>query len=205
VAPILQCPDCDTKHPLNEVPESGTFPCKGCGRVLKVPQAVPGRAKAPAGAPAAAGPAAAAASSPPPAPAPNPTVASRPVDVREPTRVMPVVTRNAPPSDARAPATEPAPATARAKVPWWMQLLLWIVAVPLGFLIVFLFARASGLFSSNQLSDVFLANGFGRFWPLARLLPIVALVTAALVQAGVVLLSRRKGRTGAATATRARR
>ncbi len=43
-------------------------------------------------------------------------------------------------------------------VPWWMRLLLWIVAVPLSFLLVFLVARAFGMFTTNQLSDVFLAE-----------------------------------------------
>ncbi len=74
-----------------------------------------------------------------------------------------------------------------------MRLLLWIVAVPLSFLLVFLVARAFGVFTTNQLSDVFLANNTGRFWPVARLLPFVALVTAALVQGGVYLLARLRG------------
>src|SRR5262249_33763670 len=155
--------------------ELGTFRCRGCGRALKVPETVP-RTSAPQPQPAA--------PTPPPASAPaNQTAAATPVEVREPTRVMPLVTQNAAPPDQAAP--KPAPATGRAKVPWWMQLPLWIVAVPLAYFLVFLLARATGLFSSNQLSDVFLANGFSRFWPLARLLPIVALVTALLVQGGV--------------------
>ena len=194
MAPVLQCPDCETKHPLSEVAELGTFRCKGCGRALKVPETVP-RAAAPQ-------PAAPTPQSPPPTAA-SQTAPGTPVEVREPTRVMPLVTQNAAPPDQAAPKA--ALATGRAKVPWWMQLLLWIVAVPLAYFLVFLLARATGLFSSNQLSDVFLANGFSRFWPLARLLPIVALVTALLVQSGVVLLSRRNGRGRAASATRARR
>jgi hypothetical protein len=75
-----------------------------------------------------------------------------------------------------------------------MRLLLWIVAVPLSFLLVFLVARALSLFTTNQLSDLFLANNTGRFWPVARLLPFVALVTAALVQGGVYGLARVRGR-----------
>ena len=75
-----------------------------------------------------------------------------------------------------------------------MRLLLWFVAVPLGFLVVFLIARAFGLFTTNQLSDVFLANDTSRFWPVARLLPFVALATAAFVQGGVYLLARLRGR-----------
>jgi len=84
-------------------------------------------------------------------------------------------------------------------VPWWMRFLLWVVAVPLGFIVVFSAARAFNLFTTNQLSDLFLANNAGRFWPAARLLPFVALVTAAFVQGGVYVLARWRGRrTGAA-------
>ena len=85
-------------------------------------------------------------------------------------------------------------------MPWWMRLLVWIVAVPVGFLFVFLVARAFGLFTSNDLSDLFLANNTGRFWPAARLLPFVALVTALIVQFGVYLLARLRGRKAGAGA-----
>jgi hypothetical protein len=79
-------------------------------------------------------------------------------------------------------------------VPWWMRFVLWVIAVPLGFFVVFFFARMFNFFTSNQLSDLFLANNPGRFWPAARLLPFVALVTAAIVQLGVYLLARWRGR-----------
>jgi hypothetical protein len=73
----------------------------------------------------------------------------------------------------------------------WARLLLWLVAVPLGFLLVFGFARAFGFFTSTQLQDVFLAD---MFWPVIRLLPFVALVTATIVHGGVLLLGRRRAR-----------
>jgi len=188
VAPVLQCPDCGSKHPLGEVPESGAFPCKGCGRVLKVPervaqsarpQAAPTRVEAPVA------PAPVAATAPPP-------VASEP----SATAVMPVVETN-----PRPEPVAPAPPAARplddrkplGKVPVWMRFLLWIVAVPLGFIIVFVVARAFGVFTSSQLSDVFLANDADRFWPVARVLPFVALVTALIVQAGVYAIARLRG------------
>jgi hypothetical protein len=83
-------------------------------------------------------------------------------------------------------------------VPWWMRFILWVIAVPFGFVVVFSAARAFHLFTTNQLSDLFLANNAGRFWPAARLLPFVALVTAAFVQAGVYMLARWRGhRSGA--------
>ena len=91
---------------------------------------------------------------------------------------------------ALAPRSSRRPAARLGSVPWWMRLLLWIVAVPLAFLFVFLVARAFGVFTTNQLSDLFLANNTARFWPVARLLPFVALVTALLVTLGVYLLAR---------------
>jgi hypothetical protein len=86
------------------------------------------------------------------------------------------------------------------RVPWWMRFILWLIAVPLGFIVVFSIARAFNLFTSNQLSDLFLANNPGRFWPAARLLPFVALVTAGFVQVGVYLLARWRGRRTSASA-----
>jgi hypothetical protein len=178
MAPVLQCPDCGTKHPLAEVADAGRFPCKGCGRQLKVPEMAPRGAGT--GAP---GPAPVI----PPVTA-NPTTA-QPAAAAEPapaTRMLPVVEQNAP---------RPAPAAAAAfrPVPMWMRAILWLVALPLSFLLVFGFARAIGVLTSNQLTDVYLAPGSGRFWPVVRLLPFVALLTAAFVQGGVVLLGRRRG------------
>jgi hypothetical protein len=79
-------------------------------------------------------------------------------------------------------------------VPVPIRLLIWIVAVPIGFLLVFGFARAVGVLSSTQLEDVFLETGWGRFWPVARLLPFVALVTASIVHFTVLYLSKWRSR-----------
>jgi hypothetical protein len=178
MAPVLQCPDCGTKHPLANVPDAGTFACTGCGRMLKIPAFAPA-------APAAR----------PPVVAGAPTLASTPAtSAPERTRAMPVVTRNEEPPGTAAP--NGARDADGAPVRWWMQLLLWIVAVPFAFVAVFLGARAVGVFSSDQLSDVFLANGAARFWPVVRLLPVVALLTAGIVQGGVLLLSKRNTRHG---------
>jgi len=57
MAPVLKCPDCGEKHPLASVPTHGAFPCQGCGRVLKVPEAVGPRAPSPAAPSPAAAPA----------------------------------------------------------------------------------------------------------------------------------------------------
>ncbi|HTL85829.1 MAG TPA: hypothetical protein VL856_11635 [Acidimicrobiia bacterium] len=180
MAPVLQCPDCGRKHPLASVPDSGTFPCAGCGRMLKVPETVPSTAQA--------GAQAAADKPPIVIPAPDPPASA--------TQVMrPVVERNpaAPPPSAPAPVLAKGPTSRFVPVALWMRLLLWCIAVPLSFFIVFVLARAFGVFTSEQLSDVFLADGLSRFWPVIRLLPFVALLTAVLVQAGVYLLGRRRG------------
>jgi hypothetical protein len=223
VAPVLQCPDCGEKHPLSRVPESGAFPCQGCGRVLKVPEvALPRAAAAAAGAAgAAAGTAGAAAAG---AAADGVGTSARPTAAPPTVRPVPIATAVVSPGAASTDGTASAAAaipqldkdalsalapdakrfgreSARlGRVPWWMRFILWVIAVPLGFFVVFSVARAFNLFTSNQLSDLFLANNPGRFWPAARLLPFVALVTASIVQVGVYLLARWRGRHAAAGA-----
>jgi hypothetical protein len=168
------------------VPDAPAFACTGCGRALKVPASVP-RAAA-AAAPVAARPPEPAAAAP----------ISQPVPIVQPdvqkTAAMPVVEPGEQPA-GRAEAA-PAPPTpidrSYRKVPWWARLLLWVVAVPVSFFIVFIAARGLGVFTSGELSDVFLASNTARFWPVARLLPFVALLTACFVQGGVLLLARRK-------------
>ena len=213
MAPVLQCPDCGEKHPITRVPGSGAFPCQGCGRILKVPEAVAQRIAAGAGGSAAAaagGAAGAGAAVKAGAGAGASTGAVRP-DPGTP-RPVPIATAVANPNawdDGEATGSvgqvdgtprgggtrsvrRPVPRL--GPVPWWMRLLLWIVAVPLSFLFVFLVARVFNLFTSDQLSNLFLANDSSRFWPAVRLLPFVALVTAALVQLGVFGLARLRGR-----------
>jgi hypothetical protein len=195
MAPVLQCPDCGTKHPLASVPDAGTFPCRGCGRALKVPEVVPGTARS------SAAPVRSAAA--PPSPVPEPAVAAAPepaVAAAPATRTVPVAERSVePPRPIPTPVLGPTPVF--APVPLWMRFILWVVALPLSFFVVFLFARATGLFTSSQLSDVFLANGAARFWPVIRILPFVALVMAGLVHGGVYAIARQRGRRRAVEAS----
>jgi hypothetical protein len=180
VAPVLVCPECSTKHPLGNIGERGAFPCEGCGRTLKVPAAAMSAVAAGAGAPTTATP-------PAPAPAPAPR---RPVPEPESaTGAMPAA-EVPPPMPAAAdaqPARSPVP-------PAWIRFLLWLVAVPLAFILVFGFARTAGMLTTNQISDVALAEGWGRFWPVARLIPFVALVTAGIVQGGAYLIAELRRR-----------
>jgi hypothetical protein len=153
MAPVLQCPDCGTKHPIDVASNAAAFRCSGCGRTLKVPEQF--RA------------------------APEPR-----------TRML---------TPERAPSPNGGLSRRRVRaqagvVPFWMRFLFWIVAVPLGFVIVFGLARAFGILSSDQLEDVFLEDTWDRFWPVARLLPFVALVTASIVHVSVLYVSRWRAR-----------
>lgn len=167
MAPVLQCPDCGTKHPLAVAAGAAAFRCSGCGRVLKVPEQF--RAGGPE---------------------PEPATARLPA------------TQPAPVPNGRAPARVPSRRMQRASegvVPFWARLLLWIVAVPAGFVVVFGLARAAGLLTSKQLEDVFLETGWDRFWPVVRMLPFVAFVTAAIVHFSVLAISRWRCRRASTT------
>jgi hypothetical protein len=189
VAPVLLCPECGTKHPLDHVAANAAFPCTGCGRTLKVPEQA--RQMSAAGGSADAAPA-------PPPPAP-------PVPEPHVTQVMPAVPpeplaaaaaaplRPPPETPAPEPVRErrPAPAAPAAPVPpAWARLLLWLVAVPIAFLLVFGIARAGGFLTTSDITDVALAEGWRRFMPIVRLLPFVAIVTALIVTGGVYGLAR---------------
>lgn len=193
MAPVLLCPECGAKHPL-EGAGGSAFPCSGCGRMLKVPQQVPVPA-----APSGAATAAAAPGVDPDLPWPAaPSSSAVPAVDPASTRVL----STSPPPEPQPKAAPAAPRPRRAAkldpVPArWIRFAIWIVAVPLGFVIVFAFARAVGMLNSNQMQDVVITDGWKRFWPLARLLPFVALVTAGIVQGSVYGLTRLRERRAA--------
>jgi hypothetical protein len=186
MAPVLLCPECGAKHPLDGVGGSA-FPCKGCGRMLKVPQQVPVAA-----APSGAAPAAAAPVDPdlpwPAAPGADPT-STRVLSTSPPPAPAPQAAPAAP-KPRRAAKLDPVP-------PRWIRFAIWILAIPLGFVIVFAVARAAGMLNSDQLQDVVITDGWRRFLPLARLLPFVALVTAGIVQGAVYGLTSLRARRAA--------
>jgi hypothetical protein len=188
VAPVLLCPECGTKHPLNGLGSRSAFPCSGCGRTLKVPAVAHAAADR------------VTASAPPPtvddlpwpvAPTPAPTMDPHATQtfsaasVRPPAPIAGI--EPLPPPAGTAPEM-PRPVgrgTADLIPPRPIRFLLWFVAVPVAFLIVFAFARAVGLLTTNEVTDVALASGWGRFWPIVRMLPFVALGAAGIVQGGV--------------------
>jgi len=195
VAPVLLCPECGTKHPLENVGSRSAFPCTGCGRTLKVPAVaqvasndVPQPAVAPAPVDDLPWPVA---SAPPPPdldPHATQTIASTVSPLSRPIGeplAPPVVAPGTPPP-ARPTGVRPDDLIP----PRGIRFLMWFVAVPLAFLIVFTLARSVGLLTTNEVTDVALADGWSRFWPIARLLPFVALATAGILQGAVYGIAR---------------
>ena len=196
MAPVLLCPECGAKHPLETIGSKSAFPCTGCGRTLKVPavaqvgsQDAP-RPSVPPGAvddlpwPVASGPA---------APADFDPHATQTIANAVPPLGQPVGEPLVPPVTApgvRPPERKQAVGLDDLIPPRGIRFLMWFVAVPLAFLIVFTLARAVGLLTTNEVTDVALAEGWSRFWPIARLLPFVALATAGILQGAVYGITR---------------
>ena len=168
-----------------------TFRCGGCGRALKVPaqfRTGPGeRPTGPGSRP----------ESPvertrvlPKVPPPTPV---NPINAANPAAAAQVPPGSGLPPTARAAAAA-APAPGSAQPPLILRLALWAIALPLGSFIVFSMARWSGVLTKAQLEDTILLSGWGRFVPIARLLPFCALATALLVQLGVFGLERLRAR-----------
>lgn len=219
--PSLQCPDCGQIEMQQALNGAVTFRCSGCGRALKVPlplrepaPATSGndgtRATRAGGAPGA-GPAAAPAALPD-----NGTTAMRPADQpagAPATAVAPAVAplasgtaTGAMTAAMTAEAPRPAPASgatsrvapppriarpARVPVPWWQRLAVWVLALPLSLAIVFAGARRLRLLSKDDLLNTFTTVGWDRFVPVARLVPVAALLCATIVQVLVTYLERR--------------
>ena len=97
--------------------------------------------------------------------------------------------------------TASAPTPHRTRAPWWLRVVAWVIAVPLGLALVGLPARNLGYLDSQKLLDVLIGKGTDRYLPLVVIVLLWALVTALLVQliieGGAWLLRRR--RTGRAT------
>lgn len=113
---------------------------------------------------------------------------------------MPVTSARSPRSpavDELAATTGPTAGASSAPVspaslrpPLLLRLMLWAIALPLGSLLVFAIASSLKVITKAQLEDTFLLAGWGRFVPIARLLPFCALATALIVQLGVFGLER---------------
>ena len=139
MAPVLLCPECGTKHPLDNVAANASFPCTGCGRTLKVPSA---------GGEMARGGARCRTRAAPPRhlrPMRTPPRCFRPPFHSRAGRGRGGVAIAAPRSAAGIPALDlarerreaPADRQPHADSAAWVRFLLWLVAVPLAFLVVF--------------------------------------------------------------------
>ncbi len=186
MARALQCPACGTTKQLDGV-TADTFRCEECGQVLKVPTAA--RAGAGGGEPAA----------PPPRRRPSPAAPTSDAPApprRNPTPPEPVIatpptvtaSRAAAPPRGRPPAGsggEPAPPTRkppRNTLPLWMRIGVWVLAVPIGLVIVGVPARSLGYLTSQKLLDVFVKHSLSRFVPLLVIVVLWALATTILVE-----------------------
>lgn len=206
MARALECPACGHRHRLDTIPASATFRCEQCGQVLKAPAAVSSQPGAPP--PPARGGAPARTGAPPPVAPPPRRTQNAPVDdgatrdapVRTAAAVSATVAATASPDDAdgsgagsdgrtgRGRRAKPVPAVAapapapRSKVHWYWRVLAWIVAVPVGFLLTAWPAYKFGFIKKNDLLDLFVGTGTGRYLRLAIVTLVWAIVTALLVQ-----------------------
>ena len=83
--------------------------------------------------------------------------------------------------DSNGAATPSRPARARKKVHWYWRVLAWIAAVPLGLLLTAWPALHFDLLKKDDLLDVFVGEGSGRYVRLLVFAAAWALVTALLV------------------------
>ncbi len=171
-----------------------------------------------AGASSAAAPAAAPAPGSPAAPTPPPRRGGSAAPVgaaATAAAVSATVDRNAPPAEQGNGAKPPKAGSAatpsaaadrggRSKVAWYWRVVAWIVAVPLGLVLTAWPAYKLNGIRKDDLLDVFVGSGTGRYTRLAALTLIWALVTALLVQlfveGGRWLARRRRQRRAAAAA-----
>jgi hypothetical protein len=87
----------------------------------------------------------------------------------------------------------------KRKVSWYWRLLAWVAAVPLGFVITAWPAYKLSFIKKNDVLDIFVGTGTGRYVRLGIATAIWALVTALLVQlfveGGRAWVARRRTRT----------
>ena len=209
MARALECPACGARHRLDALSGGATFRCDRCGQMLKVPTSI-GSTRPPTARPDAPTPAAPTAPTAPTsrtaptaptkragdgstAPAPPPrrggSAAARGQTVSATagaTAAAPVVSSVAlPTSDDGAAAngrSRRAPSAPRKKVRLYWRIVAWVVAVPVGFVITAWPAYQLGLLKKDDLLDVFVGEGSGRYVRLLVGAAIWALVTAILVQ-----------------------
>lgn len=207
MAQALECPACGARHRLDTIPDTRTFRCDRCGQVLKVPDSVTPRAATPTTSasrpPARGGSAGGSGAAAAPAPPPRRRDGSVPVGPTvsaTATATLPAVDADeSEPPTRRGRDTAPTPHGPPArKVRWWWRILAWIAAVPLGLLVTAWPALQLDLLKKDDLLDVFVGEGTGRYARLLIFAAVWALVTALLVQlfveGGRWFMARRRAR-----------
>ncbi|MBM3675130.1 MAG: hypothetical protein FJW88_09275 [Actinobacteria bacterium] len=184
MANALQCPACGFKHRLDALDGDPIFTCASCGRLLKTPvEYRRSDAREPVGV---------AATSPSPAVGAGARAAAVErggAAARDSTGVLPRSAAPATGVDAapagRVPLSRPRASSPRrehvpavAGLP--MRLLAWVVAFVLGVVFVRWFARVTGILTSDSLLDIMTSTGILRYVRVCLLVPMLALVTAAL-------------------------
>jgi hypothetical protein len=177
----LQCPTCGYVHALDDIGPEPTFRCRGCDRMLSVPP-MPGRPGFPEAE----------------------TAAHRPVesgagddDGGPPTGFWPAPSRGET-GPVAAPARQapqvPPKIRPERTVSRVVRALVWMVAFPIGFLVVVLPLRAIGLLDVNRAIDIFAGASIARFAVLLLMLPLWAAVSATLAHFSLEALGRGRGR-----------
>jgi hypothetical protein len=93
-----------------------------------------------------------------------------------------------PPDDTPAPKAKSKSGSRRAPkadasppLPVVIRILIWVIALPLGLALVGIPARKAGYLTSQKLLDVVIKHNLDRFFPLAVIVVVWALVTAIIV------------------------
>jgi hypothetical protein len=101
--------------------------------------------------------------------------------------------RPAPAPPAPQPSTRPvARDVPRRAAPWWARVVCWVVAIPVGMLLVAWPAWHYEIIDRQKLIDVIAAGGLSRFLPLLAVAAVWALVTALIVHGMLTLIERRR-------------
>lgn len=222
MAKALQCPSCGAKTRIEALPDSGAVRCNSCGQSMKVPPGLARNGRSRGGGEGAEPPARSS-NGPDPGPAQRPAPPRR-ARGRAPAGAAPggaagavagggtaVLSQGPAPAPVRATAAPGAPpmrptgpvgapvrdgGESRDALPLALRVGAWVIAVPLGLLIVGIPARQLGYLSSQKLLDVIVKRDLGRFLPIVVVIALWALVSAVLVtllvEGGRRLMLRRR-------------
>jgi hypothetical protein len=188
MAKALECPACRAKHRLDGLEPSTTFRCERCGQTLKVPASLAAvRADANASPKLSSATRSATASTTSTVPPPPRRRASSASATREivgvSAAVDPPATEDGANGQTKREKTRKRTSSApRHRVHWYWRVVAWLVAVPLGFVITALPAYEFNLIKKDDVLNVFVGSGTGRYTRLAIGTLVWALVTALLVQ-----------------------